>query len=302
MRKGRRFTPARLNRWAERGRGVGTGSEYQPWHQVTRDDPGSRGRSHLICWRFGRLHHLLSDQELVAFGFATMLPGLVDLREQFPLATDTHAHELANYQVGAYGPRYPGTLAIAEDLGYKHPVVRAGSLKASWTFSTDLLLTMTTKAGGLELLAISVKADEELSNGRKLQLLAIEREYWRRQDVYWLLLTPSLFAHAVAIGVRAGLPWMLGNEAGRAFSDEEKFALDAIHGGVTLQHCLVHLASRLSLDIHAAQRTFWRAVWTGALPIDLAHALRPSDVVRLLPHREFWQQNPLASRRTAWSR
>jgi hypothetical protein len=281
MRKGQRFTPARLNRWAERGRGEGTGAEYRPWHQVTRDDPSSRGRSHLICWRFGRLHHLLSDQELVAFGFATMLPGLVDLREQFPLSMDAHPHELATYQVGARGPMYPGTSVIAEDLGYKHPVVRAGSLKASWTFSTDLLLTLATEVGGLELLAISVKADEDLGNDRKLQLLAIEREYWRRQDVNWLLLTPSLFAQAVAIGVRAGLPWLLGSEAGRTLADEERRALGVIHGGRTLQHNLAHLADRMGQDVHAAQCTFWRAVWSGALPIDLAHALRPSDVVRL---------------------
>lgn len=301
MRKGRRFTPARLNRWVDRGRGVGTGAEYEPWHQVTRDDPGSRGRSHLIRWRFGRLHHLLSDQELIAFGFATMLPNLIDLREQFPLATETHPHELARYRVAMRGQTYPGTLAIAEELGYKHPVVHAGSHKASWTFSTDLLLTVATNAGSLELLAISVKADEELSNERKLQLLAIERDYWLRQDVCWLLLTPSLFAQAVAVGVRAGLPWVLGDEVGQV-SDEERHALGAIRGGSTLQSCLAQLAGKLQLDIHAAQRTFWRAVWAGILPIDLARVLRPSDTLRLLPGADFWDQNPLVSRRTAWSR
>lgn len=77
MRKGLRFTPARLEKWRDAGRGTGTGADYQPWHQVTRSDPGSRGRSHLINWRFGRLHHLLSDQEMVAFAFASMLPNLV---------------------------------------------------------------------------------------------------------------------------------------------------------------------------------------------------------------------------------
>lgn len=124
MRKGQRFTPARLVRWHNTGRGTGTGADYQPWHQVTRDDPSSRGRSHLLNWRFGRLHHLLSDLELVAFGFASMLPGVTDLREQFPLACNEHQCELADYQGSHSGRLSPGTLEIAEDLGHRHPAVR----------------------------------------------------------------------------------------------------------------------------------------------------------------------------------
>lgn len=205
MRKGQRFTPARLVRWLDHGRGTGRGADYQPWHQVTRDDPGSRGRSHLINWRFGRLHHLLSDQELVAFGFASMLPGVVDLREQFPLAHDEHPPELAAYQVDRHGLTMPGTLQIAEDLGHKHPWVRKGEDDEPWVMTTDLLLTLFNRMGRSELLAISVKHADELSDKRTLELLRIEREYWRRQDVYWLLLNSTLYNDMVANAIRVGM-------------------------------------------------------------------------------------------------
>lgn len=82
MRKGQHFTPKRLRKWIEEGRGTGSGEAYQPWHQVTRADPGSRGRSHLINSKQGRLHHFLSDLEFIAFSFATMLPGVVDIQER----------------------------------------------------------------------------------------------------------------------------------------------------------------------------------------------------------------------------
>ena len=126
MRKGLRFTPARLEKWCDAGRGTGTGADYQPWHQVTRSDPGSRGRSHLINWRFGRLHHLLSDQEMVAFAFASMLPNLVDLREQYPLAHEVGEPEIAAYQSSSSVLAAEGTLQISEDLGQKRRILYKG--------------------------------------------------------------------------------------------------------------------------------------------------------------------------------
>jgi hypothetical protein len=141
MRKGRRFTPARLERWRRNGRGTGTGSNYIPWHQVTRDDPSSRGRSHTVPWRFKRLHHLLSDQELIAFGFATMLPDVHDLREQFPLAHDDHQQEITAYTTAPLGSA-AGTATIANELGCKHPLVYGNGECAPWILSTDLLLTL----------------------------------------------------------------------------------------------------------------------------------------------------------------
>lgn len=222
MRTGRRFTPALLEKWYDAGRGSGTGATYQPWHQVTRSDPGSRGRSHLINWRFGRLHHLLSDQELLAFGFASMWPGLLDLREQFPLEHDEHVVELAAYRADQITRLTPGTTEIANDLGLKHPVLRSGGVALPWVMSTDLLLTYAAANGRTELLAVSVKHDDELKVPRTRELLAIEREYWRRQDVYWLLISPSLYTRDVAASVLAGLPWWVRVIDGRGICVDQQ--------------------------------------------------------------------------------
>lgn len=301
MRKGQRFTPARLGRWHDNGRGTGTGADYQPWHQVTRDDPSSRGRSHLLNWRFGRLHHLLSDLELVAFGFATMLPGVVDLREQFPLAHDEHPPELAAYQVDGSGQSAPGTLQIADDLGHRHPSVRKDDAQEPWVMTTDFLLTLKNRIGRAELLAISVKAAEDLNNERKLQLLRIEREYWRRQDVYWLLLTPALYAARVANAIRIGMPWTVGQPDVSAALQAGCVAMATDIRGRTARQFLELMGGRLCLDVHAAQCVMWQCIWSGALPINLARPLRLSEPLELLSPDAFWRQNPIASRRTAWS-
>lgn len=300
MRKGLRFTPARLEKWRDAGRGCGTGADYQPWHQVTRSDPGSRGRSHLINWRFGRLHHFLSDQEMVAFAFASMLPNLVDLREQYPLAHEALEPEIAAYQLSSDVKAADGTLQIAEDLGHKHPVLRKDGVVAPWVMTTDLVLTLQNPAGRYELLAISVKHDNELSNPRTLELLRIEREYWLRQDVYWLLLSPSLYSPAVANTIRIGMPWAVD------VSPVSNEILDAVaaglpsSAGLTLSSIVAHVSRVLPVTKADAIYAFWQAVWTGRVPLDMSRPMRPNEPVALLSKTDFWKQNPIASRRTAW--
>lgn len=300
MRKGQRFTPARLERWQSNGRGVGTGSSYQPWHQVTRDDPGSRGRSHLVPWRFGRLHHLLSDQELVAFGFASMLPELDDLREQFPLDTEEHPDEIGAYRVGAPRSR-PGTLAIATDLGIKHPVARGGSACCPWVMSTDLLLTRAVGENTLGLLAVSVKLDEELSGIRTRQLLRIEREYWTRQGHPWLLLTPRLHDPYVDTAVRFGLPWALQPTETEISRDLDCASVTSELRGRSMRHAVRVICEALGTDASTAQIVIWKSVWRGDLPIDLARPMRPDQPLEFLSREAFWQQNPIVSGRSAWT-
>lgn len=300
MRKGQRFTPARLERWAKVGRGSGTGAAYLPWHQVTRDDPGSRGRSHLVSWRFGRLHHLLSDQELVAFGFASMLPGLVDVREQFALSAEEHAPEITAYRAGWRVPAQ-GTREIASELGFRHPVVKRGSDSRPWVMSTDLVLTMAVGAAAPSLLAISVKHQDELRNERKRQLLLIEHEYWRRQSVPWLLLTPALHDAAVGTAVRIGMPWALGQErVSHELIDGCASLGERIHG-LPMRQVQVLVADALDLDTWSANTVIWQAIWCGRLPVDLQRPMRPDQAIEVLSPAEFWQQNPIASRRTAWT-
>lgn len=304
MRKGKRFTPARIQRWQANGRGVGTKEEYVPWHMVSRDDPGSRGKSHQVNWRFGRQHHFLSDQELVAFGFITMLPSLVDVREQFPLAQKTHAKEISAYQwPPSSAPDAQGTLEIAADLGLKHPRVNGEGVSTPWVMTSDFVVTITMPNQRPALLVVSVKAGEELEDRRTVDLLRIEREYWRRQDVSWLLVSQSTYQPAMNGTMKSAMAWAVRPEP---IDDQLLIRLlklsteVAALQGLTLRAALNKLQADFSIDMEEAQILFWRAVWTAVIPLDLTMPVRPGAVIRLLDQEEFVRQNPVASRRTAW--
>ena len=139
MRTEKRFTRAVLERFEREGRGTGTFQDYIPWHRVSRSDPSSRGRSHLMIYRERQLE-LLSDGEWTGAHFVTMLPNLRDLREQWKLSLDDGPHELADYDVRYAGQSLPGTLAIAQQLGFKHPRIPGEGLASHWVMSTDLSL------------------------------------------------------------------------------------------------------------------------------------------------------------------
>lgn len=302
MRKGQRFTPVRLRRWQESGRGTGALGDYQPWHQVTRADPSSRGRSHLVNGHYDRLHHLLSDAELEAFGFATMLPALDDLREQFRLPTeDGIAQDEIRHQPISAGWS-EGTLSIARCLGFKHPVLRKGDDSEPWVMTTDLVLRLMMPNGAPELLAVSVKLSSELANARTLELLAIEREYWRRRGAQWLLLTEQLYEKSAGHAIRAGLLWSLGQPRATQRHLELCAGLKSELAGRTLQQALDCIQERIGVDHGTAQSILWQSVWRGGTPIDLTKPIRAAFTLEMLTPASFWQQNPIAARRTAWAR
>lgn len=303
MRKSRLFTPERLARWYEQGRGHGTLASYVPWHQVTRDDPGSIGRSHIVAWqRFDRLFHLLSDLELVGLAFVSMLTDLEDLREQFPLATKHAEHELLAYRSSGMPeslPRSPGSLAVASVMKIAHPQVRGKLGNAPWVLTSDLLITR--RGSNRQLLAVSLKYDEKSLTSRQRDLLRLECEYWRQRDVPWLFITPRLFHPNVARSVREGVAWTVDQLPVPPW---------------TLQFCSTHarswhmsskqqvirdIADKLRIGTHDAQRVFWQSIWSGALPIDLTWASRVSDPVKILEPDAFWEQNPIVSGRSAWN-
>ena len=300
MRQGKRFTPAWIRRAIAEGRGLGTRSEYTPWHQIRRADPGSRGRSHLIKWRFGRHHHLLSDLEREVFAFATMMPGVFDLREQFPLARERATVELAAYSAryGQYVAR--GTTDIASMLGIRHPAVRLGTDRELWVMSTDLVMAIGSQPDELSFLPISVKQAGEIMRGRVRELLSLEREYWHCRDGAWILVTPEQYQRQVAAVVVAALPWALSGSlltepmicACRRIAEEIE--------GMTLASACRFIAAAFNVQDMTAQQIFWKAVWAGAVPLDLNRWSLNLDPIRLLSPSAFWDQNPVVSRRTSW--
>lgn len=298
VRTTKRFTPDVLARFRREGRGSGSFESYLPWHRVGRGDPSSRGRSHLIPWR-GRPIELLSDLEWVVFLFLLMFQrSIVDVREQFPLALNERRHELAPYDVAFGRKPYPGTLALALALNIKHPVLRRGHPAYPWVLSTDLLITLRAPSGRSSLLAIACKFDSDLSARRTRELLSLEREYWCRRGVDWLLITPGLFDKRVALTLRRTTPWILGEKAPSAHIQEAARTVMRLSQQPYAQ-VIRQLSGRLGGD-HLAQSAFWQAAWAGVVPLDLRRSWRPHSSIHLLSEHEFLLLNPVASRRSAW--
>lgn len=200
MRTTKRFNPKVLARFFREGRGTGQYETYIPWHRVSRGDPSSRGRSHLLMWK-GRQRELLSDGEWDKTLFATMLPNLKDLQEQFPLSAEPCDHELTIYTTRAPQGKLPGTKAIADQLKIPHPTISGKDETVNWVPTTDLLLILETLNGTLELLAVSVKSSAQLTRSVR-RSLAFEKAYWDARQVRWLLITPEQSDKRVALTLR----------------------------------------------------------------------------------------------------
>ncbi len=300
MRTTRRFTPNLLRRWEEIGRGEGKHEDYQPWHQVTRGDPSSRGRSHIInCALTGRQHHLLSDGEAVAFYFATMLPGVMDIREQFPLSREGSHHELCAYDVFSASGSYPGTVEISREIGVRHPVIRSGINQEVWRLTTDFLITMSIERRRHSLLAISVKAWDWNIGRRTIELLKLEQEYWARRNVHWLLITPEQYLKQVGDCLRRTASWVCSYLDPSVESVNRCKRVVARHAGESLTQVLRAICRDFEISMHGAQIMFWKSVWKGLIPLDLRRGWRPTEEVVLISQEEFFELNPLISRRSA---
>ena len=298
MRTQKRFTPALLERFVRQGRGTGTYKDYLPWHRVGRGDPASLGRSHLMMWR-ERQRELLSDVEWVGLLFTTMISNLADVLEQQRLSLEDGPSELALYDVRYGGEHYPGTLAVAKSLGFKHPRVNGDGASDDWVMTTDQLLVIRLPSGQLELLAVAYKPDSKKLTKRKRQLLAIEKAYWDARGVAWLLITPDLFAESAGVTLRRAAPWGLGTTVSTPDIATTVHAVNHTLGHTFTYTLDVITAALGNKDL--AQRAFWQAVWTGAIPMDLRTGWRPHLPIKLLSQDEFVALNPVASRRTSWN-
>lgn len=301
MRTQKRFTPKVLDRYLREGRGTGTFADYIPWHRVSRSDPSSRGRSHLIVWR-NRQRELLSDGEWTGLNFSAMLPNLVDLVEQFPLNQEDTQFELSRWDIRVGDRVYPGTIALAKKLDIKHPTLKELEDKRLWTSTTDLLLVLRTTDGQFELLAVSIKPGsiDDLSK-RARQLLSLEKDYWVARGVAWLLITPTLYEKSIALTLRRTAPWGLAEPV-----SEPEIAL-ACHTAVAMysyseSDIVNQISDRLDDrdDQYRAKRALWQSIWQGRLPVDLRRGWRPHLPLRLVTPQQFASMNPILSRRSAW--
>jgi hypothetical protein len=301
MRKGKRFTPALLDKWEfMEARGTGVYGDYQPWHQVTRADPSSRGRSHLTyCPKTHRLRHHLSDGEQLMFAFAWMTPHVIDIREQFKLETSGHQNALSQYSTQCAAYMHQGTKEIADEMHIKAPLARNGKQTGVWRLTTDFLITTKRSERDPHLIAVAYKPITDLLSPRKRDLLRIEQRYWQNEGATWLLITPGQFSASVALTVKTVIPWVLNPEQASDALKLKCADVAKMHTGKPLQYVLQIVSGALNIDLHNASVAFYQAVWAGMLPLDLSRSRFISDPLRLLSVDDFWRQNPIVSKRSA---
>lgn len=299
MRTTKRFTPSVLKRFANQARGKGIKSDYVPWHKVTRGDPASMGRSHILLGDYERQHHLLSDKERTVFFFSRMQQNLLDLREQFPLELEDSEHELRHYKATMNLRPYPGTINIANELGFKHPITTGNGESTHWIMSTDFLLCIRDDFGKHTMLAISVKQKKELQIKRKVQLLKIEQAYWNARGIEWLLITEAEYDPKIATFFKLYSPWLNEKKCSQNLLDKAvQVARSQSNSSLTsLLKELTHIIG----DHHQAQVSLWQSVFYGKLPIDLRHSRWPHLPLQHISESDFDLLNPVTSRRSAWN-
>ncbi len=248
----------------------------------------------------GRFIHLLSDKELIVRYFIQMLPNLIEVREQQPLRLHRNNDYLEQTaDLDEYG-MYPGTLEISETLKIKHPRTHDAEQSLPWRMTTDFLVLLRLE-NAVKKLAISVKAEPWttiIKNRRTMQLMDIEREYWRQRNITWLLITPETYDHRVGENLRRTAGWVI-TELDRTINFSLVSGIVARNQGRPLSEILQILGEAVG-DINCAQIAFWRCVWSGYCTIKLTRGWRPSEPVELISQQEFEEQNPVACGRSAW--
>lgn len=299
MRTAKRFTPAVLARFRKEGRGSGTYSDYIPWHGVSRGDPASRGRSHLHIWR-GRQQALLSDIEWECLLFTSLLPNVVDSLEQRQLSLHPDIHDLSKYVMVNPRDKFPGTLELAARMGIKHPLAKGKSEVEPWVLTTDRLVVFNSSGARslVSLLAIAAKPKDALTK-RKSELLQLERLYWEVRNVPWMLFTPKLYEPRVSDLLRSTAAWAF-DEPVSLEAQETACSIQARHPASSLHFNLRRLAGALG-SMELAQRAFWQAVWSEALPLDLRMGWNPNFCYPALSLAEYRNLNPVGMRRSSWN-
>jgi hypothetical protein len=149
--------------YVREGRGCGSNSDYAPWIYV--QDFASRGVVSRVKGRTtGRVHHLMSNNELAYFYILDWSDTVTDIREQYPLSDLECA------------------VRVASQAGIKYPTDKVSGYP--YVLTCDFMITT---ADGPK--ARTIKMAQELNNPRTLEKLEIERRYWLTQNIDWKIVT-----------------------------------------------------------------------------------------------------------------
>jgi len=160
------------DKYLREGRGCGRGSDYKPW--VLIQDFASQGIvSRVKGQTTGRIHHLMSKNELSYFYLLDWSDDVEDIREQYPLSDLDMA------------------LKIASQTDIKYPTDNTSGFP--YILTCDFMIT--THKG---LKARTVKISSELKEKRVIEKLEIERRYWDNYGIDWKIVTENEISYIKA--------------------------------------------------------------------------------------------------------
>lgn len=249
-------------RWSENvyrkrlkeGRGQGELSSYKPW--ITIHDIASKGyATRIYSQKTGRIHHLLSHNELYYFCLLDWSPHVRDIREQFPM-------------------RLTETLGIAADAGIRHPWDNRS--RFPYVMTTDFLITTDS---GLE--ARTVKGRNELSDRRVIEKFEIERRYWTSCGIPWKIVTEEQIDTAKAKNImwlRSGMPereWF----ADEGLMKECEDILEGLysHNEIPFEEILDFVEEYAGAGPGAGLAVFKKLVMSGRIGIDMSRPVCLQD-------------------------
>jgi hypothetical protein len=180
-----RWTPKLIQARIKAGRGQGVGLKYKPW--LTIQDVPSIGHAHRIKGaKHGRVHHLLSNLEANVFYLYEWSLQIIDIREQYPLLP------------------LEETLAIAEEIGVRHPIDIL--TKYPIVMTTDFFLTQRINLHQ-DYKARTVKYLNDILKPRTCEKLEIERRYWKHRNISWSVVTERDIPQALLSNIKWVYPY-----------------------------------------------------------------------------------------------
>ncbi|WP_222862090.1 TnsA endonuclease N-terminal domain-containing protein [Zoogloea oleivorans] len=215
-----------------------------------RDVP-SEGTSSMVRSRItGRNHSYLSSHELKVHLLAEYGSATLDIREQFALLP------------------WDETQSIAAQLGIRHPFFPGTSTPTVLT--TDLLLTLE-RPDGMELVAISAKLKKDLTS-RNLEKLLLERLYWNRRGIRWILVTEDNI-HAIRAGNLMFFETALNDErvteSGINPAEFSRRFEEHWTPSLSFNKIMSMTIDSMSVDVHTGHALLGTAVWSRDSKIDI---------------------------------
>ena len=166
MAKRKRITTReKIEKRIREGYGQGEGANYKSWIEI-QDAPSEGVSSRGKGWKTGRVHHLLSRNELKYLYLLEWSDYVIDIREQYPLLP------------------FEKTVEIAESLGIKHPTDPQS--KELDVMTTDFMITLDFGKGPISW-ARTVKPVKDL-NYRQIEKFQIEKVFYEELGINWAII------------------------------------------------------------------------------------------------------------------